>query len=107
MGGMGRLMRSIGHGVADLAVRRNPRDRQAARRGLLKPSIRMILGFALILMIVAVAATISPGERDDPRHQNLFDRQITANADGMLKEGRRVFRFETFGDEAFWTGTLG
>ena len=24
----------------------------------------------------------------------------------MLDEGRRVFRFETFGDEAFWGDTL-
>ena len=31
---------------------------------------------------------------------------ITENARLMLDEGRRVFRFETFGDEAFWGDTL-
>src|SRR5678815_1909318 len=30
----------------------------------------------------------------------------TKNADKMLEEGRQVFRFETFGDEAYWTDAL-
>jgi hypothetical protein len=34
------------------------------------------------------------------------DRAVTDNARRMLDEGRRVFRFETFGDEAFWGDTL-
>jgi hypothetical protein len=31
---------------------------------------------------------------------------IAANAAAMLAEGRVTFRFDTFGDEAFWGGTL-
>src|SRR5215470_2679829 len=31
---------------------------------------------------------------------------VQANADLMLAEGRQTFRFDTFGDEAFWGGTL-
>jgi hypothetical protein len=31
---------------------------------------------------------------------------IAANAQLMLTEGRQTFRFDTFGDEAFWGGTL-
>jgi hypothetical protein len=34
------------------------------------------------------------------------DRAVADNARRMLDEGRRVFRFETFGDEAFWGDTL-
>src|SRR6185503_9713471 len=30
-----------------------------------------------------------------------------ANATAMIDEGRETFRFETFGDEAFWGGQLG
>ncbi len=30
----------------------------------------------------------------------------TSRANDLLEEGQRVFRFETFGDEAFWGGTL-
>ena len=35
-----------------------------------------------------------------------FDRVINANADRMIAEGRTTFRSDTFGDEAFWGGTL-
>src|SRR5262245_8573196 len=28
-------------------------------------------------------------------------------AQQMIAEGRRIFRYETFGDEGFWTGKLG
>ncbi|HUO81374.1 MAG TPA: hypothetical protein VM616_00785 [Gammaproteobacteria bacterium] len=34
------------------------------------------------------------------------DRQIAQHAQRSLAEGRRIFRFDTFGDEAFWGGTL-
>ena len=35
-----------------------------------------------------------------------WDEQIEANAEQMLSEGRQTFRFDTFGDEAFWGGML-
>jgi hypothetical protein len=35
-----------------------------------------------------------------------FDTQIVANANKFLIEGRKTFRFDTFGDEAFWGGQL-
>ena len=35
-----------------------------------------------------------------------FDAQIVANANELLEEGRTTFRFDTFGDEAFWGGQL-
>jgi len=31
---------------------------------------------------------------------------ITAHSRSMMNEGRQTFRYETFGDQAFWTGTL-
>jgi len=35
-----------------------------------------------------------------------FDGAIRRNANRMIEEGRKIFRFDTFGDEAFWGGTL-
>jgi hypothetical protein len=35
-----------------------------------------------------------------------FDRTIVDNATAMIGEGRRIFRFDTFGSEDFWGGTL-
>ncbi len=34
------------------------------------------------------------------------DRSIMASSHEMLDEGRRIFRYDTFGDEAFWGDTL-
>src|SRR5215211_825116 len=31
---------------------------------------------------------------------------IAANAQSMIEEGRQTFRYDTFGDEAFWGDTL-
>src|SRR5688572_29686858 len=35
-----------------------------------------------------------------------FDEQIDDNAEQLLSQGRQTFRFDTFGDEAFWGGML-
>ncbi|HEV2835628.1 MAG TPA: hypothetical protein VGW58_09945 [Pyrinomonadaceae bacterium] len=35
-----------------------------------------------------------------------FDAEIVANAASLIDEGRTAFRFDTFGDEAFWGGAL-
>ena len=35
-----------------------------------------------------------------------FDRVIEQNADRMLADGRQTFRYDTFGDDAFWGGQL-
>jgi cytochrome c5 len=34
------------------------------------------------------------------------EQQVNANAQRMLEEGRQTFRFDTFGDEAFWSDML-
>src|SRR5205085_4917230 len=37
---------------------------------------------------------------------NEFDSQINGNAQQLLEQGRQIFRFETFGDEAYWSDKL-
>ena len=34
------------------------------------------------------------------------DQQINDNMQAMFNQGRKIFRYDTFGDEAFWGGTL-
>ena len=41
-----------------------------------------------------------------PQKTDGFDQQITANALPVLEDGKQIFRFDTFGDEAFWGDTL-
>src|SRR5712691_3269129 len=35
-----------------------------------------------------------------------FDNRIESNAQQMLEQGRQIFRYDTFGDEAYWTDKL-
>ena len=41
-----------------------------------------------------------------PEAGKTFDAQIEQARSQMFEEGRRIFRFDTFGDEAFWGATL-
>jgi hypothetical protein len=49
-----------------------------------------------------------PPPQSNPKREKLrnFDAQILANANDLLEDGRDTFRFDTFGDEAFWGGAL-
>jgi len=79
-----------------------------------------LIAFAAIagILLLSSAATGRPAGQDQVQpvgttgaagdHRNLagFDAQIRANADRMLEEGRQIFRFDTFGDEAYWGDQL-
>jgi hypothetical protein len=43
---------------------------------------------------------------DDGKKTSKFDKGIRKNSRALLDDGRRIFRFDTFGDEAFWGDTL-
>lgn len=38
--------------------------------------------------------------------QQAFDRQISDNAQRMMEQGKQIFRYDTFGDEAYWSDKL-
>lgn len=74
----------------------------ARGRGLLMAKLGAVGAIAaLALIFIAVPA----GSRI--RSLLNFDQEISENAENMLAEGRQTFRDDTFGDEAFWGGTLG
>ena len=61
---------------------------------------------------LASMALFNTGCDGDNGHAETFDppvvsSQLDTNVSAMLKEGRQTFRFETFGDEAFWGDALG
>ena len=55
----------------------------------------------LFLPLVLMSAIAGGGT-----HNSGFDKTITQNARVMLDEGRQIFRYDTFGDEAYWGDTL-
>jgi hypothetical protein len=46
------------------------------------------------------------GMTGSPQKLNGFDSHIEDNAARMMEQGKEIFRFDTFGDEVFWTDKL-
>jgi hypothetical protein len=68
-----------------------------------------LAGVVLVLMLVLAAYSVPAqkkpgGERREAVSE--IDAGIDTHARQMLETGRRVFRFDTFGSEAFWGDTL-
>lgn len=61
-----------------------------------------ILRISLLLVLVLQVLDARPAPEVEPG----FDAAIAQNAQSMIAEGRRTFRFDTFGDEAFWGAAL-
>jgi hypothetical protein len=55
---------------------------------------------------VSTIAAASGGQSHDTDKDATFDDIIERNSRKMLADGRRIFRYDTFGDEAFWGGSL-
>ena len=77
--------------------------------------IRTILlasSFVLTVGVVAVAQSGAPATSTGapksaaPSTGAGFDAEIARNAQTMLDEGKKTFRYETFGSEAFWGDAL-
>jgi hypothetical protein len=58
------------------------------------------------LLVAAALAAASQSSHRDPISGGEFDRDIAHNNAEMMREGRRIFRFDTFGSEAFWGQNL-
>src|SRR5262245_17452232 len=58
----------------------------------------------LVLAISPVAAHKRKHHDDKPKEDE--DRTVSEHVRDAIEEGRRTFRFDTFGDEDFWGGVL-
>lgn len=72
----------------------------------------LILTVALICILPSIILTKCSTkkslrtEADESGNSNAWDASINSNVNEMMDKGRAVFRFETFGDEIFWTDKL-
>ena len=71
-----------------------------AERGLAKIAL-LLFAAAITLVFVSTRDSEAMKVRASESEQ-----QTDANAQRMLAEGKQTFRFDTFGDEAFWTDAL-
>ena len=89
---------------------RRPGSRQWQTAALATAVFATTIGSGLALHDWSVAraapATAAKDDQGKDKGAQNFDRVILGNADAMLDEGRQTFRFDTFGDEAFWGDQL-
>ncbi len=85
------------------------------RQVTLTITLALMLGAALLMIDQSRAQ--QERTQEQPIKEELLSRELIhsdrtsdvhtlANAAQMISEGRRIFRFDTFGDEAFWGDTL-
>jgi hypothetical protein len=72
-----------------------------------------LVKLALFLLAVAITLVLidrrsdASWSRDPSRGKSTeSDQQTDTNAQRMLEDGKQTFRFDTFGDEAFWSDSL-
>lgn len=62
---------------------------------------------ALLVMLSVLATGVGlVSAKDGKKKPNQFLGSAEQNAKTLIDEGRQIFRFDTYGDEAFWTGQL-
>jgi hypothetical protein len=78
-------------------------------------SAKMISAFALVAALSTTAVAVALVGQSQTQTQERtaraapppsFDALINENAERMLEEGRKTFRYDTFGSEDFWGGKL-
>ncbi len=91
-----------------VAVRLRAVPRRIAMRTVIPRSARLSVGAGLVAVgLVGAVRTVDPA--GNPLSAGVpwgFDKVIEENANRMVREGRQIFRFDTFGDEAFWGDAL-
>lgn len=68
--------------------------------------VRVFALFVIVLIVAAFAAARQSPQSSRPPAATPQETEVSSNASRMMDEGRRAFRYDTFGDEAFWGDTL-
>ncbi len=61
-------------------------------------AVALPIGYTKLVMRHTASAQAPP--------TTAYERSVTENAQQLFAEGQRVFRYDTFGDEVFWSDTL-
>jgi hypothetical protein len=67
--------------------------------------MRSLAVVAVVVCVGGIAGTFGLAHAGN-KPEKTFDAAIRQNGERMIEEGQRIFRFDTFGDEAFWGDTL-
>jgi hypothetical protein len=68
---------------------------------------RRVTWFVIIATLASTATLVSHAAKGQAeRRRKNVDPDPVKNAIAMVEQGRQTFRFDTFGDQAFWGDTL-
>src|SRR5689334_5470123 len=83
-------------------------NRSDKRRGPVNRREKLLLKLIILLVGISVAMVYSldRGRAQRADKESAFDRQISENSRRMFEEGKQIFRYDTFGDEAYWSDKL-
>jgi hypothetical protein len=59
--------------------------------------------FMLVPAVILLAAAIGESTTNVTANGNQLRSSTVDNAKRLIEQGRQIFRFDTYSDEAFWT----
>lgn len=68
---------------------------------------RVLAGLLIVPAVLLLAAAMTESTATFDQRERHSGTNVEENAELLINEGRQIFRFDTFGDEAFWTDALG
>jgi hypothetical protein len=78
----------------------------ATKRNVDVQGLIRLVGVAAVLTLVIGFVVVQSRAQDGNKKEQGFDLLISENSRRMIEEGRQTFRYDTFGDEAYWSGKL-
>ena len=78
-----------------------------SRRMALGAALTLIAPFVLVVLVSRGSATLQ-AQRPQPfaALPGTYDEAVERNEAELMRSGRQIFRFDTFGDERFWSDAL-
>ncbi|NUO34148.1 MAG: hypothetical protein HOQ18_01530 [Dermatophilaceae bacterium] len=81
--------------------------REPVRGGPRRRVKRILVGLAAVAAGAVTASLLAASPSSRPTLEVVSAASTSAQSAALVESGRQTFRFDTFGDEAFWGGTLG
>jgi hypothetical protein len=81
-------------------------EARMSTRARVSSAFMTCLGVAVLMLIFVARARVGSAAETPSRPASPFDSTISRHASEMMEHGRQIFRFDTFGSEAFWGDAL-
>jgi hypothetical protein len=77
-----------------------------SKDNMMKPSWKFAAAVPMVGALAIMMSSPIALSEDGDRSITKLDRQFVQHAQRTLAQGKQIFRFDTFGDEAFWGDTI-